>query len=59
MTSAFLINVAQSPAIPPEVTQQAQVELAGGVPFVSDADLEAALEEKRRRPGSSDAALDA
>ena len=59
MTSAFLMNVAQSPAIPPEVTQQAQVELAGGVPFISDADLEAALEESEADPEAADAALDA
>ena len=59
MTSAFLVNVAQSPAIPPDVTQQAQVELAGGVPFISDADLEAALEESDADPEAADAALDA
>ena len=59
MTSAFLMNVAQSPAIPPDVTQQAQVELAGGVPFISDADLEAALEESQADPEAADAALDA
>ncbi len=59
MTAAFLTNVAQSPAIPPDVTQQAQVELAGGVPFISDADLEAALEESQAEPEAADAALDA
>ena len=32
-------------AIPASAKEQAQVELAGGVPFVSDADLEAALDE--------------
>ena len=32
LSASFLANVAQSPAIPPEITQQAQVELAGGVP---------------------------
>ena len=59
MTSAFLTNVAQSPAIPPEITQQAEVELAGGVPFVSDADLEAALEERDVDAEATDATLDA
>ena len=59
MTSAFLTNVAQSPAIPPEVTQQAEVELAGGVPFISDADLEAALEETEVDAEATDATLDA
>jgi MFS family permease len=59
LTSSFLTNVEQSPAIPPEVTQQAQVELAGGVPFVSDADLETALEQRQVEPESTDATLDA
>ena len=45
LTSAFLTNIQQSPTIPSRVKAQAQVELAGGVPFISDADLEAALDE--------------
>jgi EmrB/QacA subfamily drug resistance transporter len=45
LTSTFLVNIQQSPAIPSQVKSQAQVELVGGVPFISDADLEAALEE--------------
>jgi MFS family permease len=59
LTSSFLTNVEQSPAIPPEATQQAQVELAGGVPFVSDADLDAALEERQVDPETTEATLDA
>ena len=59
MTSSFLINVEQSPAIPPAITQQAEVELAGGVPFVSDADLEAALDERQVDPESTNETLDA
>ena len=35
------------------------MELAGGVPFISDADLEAALEESSADPEAADAALDA
>ena len=31
--------------VPPEVNSTAQVELSGGIPFVSDADLESAMEE--------------
>ena len=59
LTSSFVTNVEQSPAIPPGVTQQAEVELAGGVPFVSDADLEAALEERQVAPETTEATLDA
>jgi hypothetical protein len=47
VTSAFLLNIQQSPAIPERVTSEAQVALAGGVPFISDADLEAALDDAR------------
>jgi EmrB/QacA subfamily drug resistance transporter len=59
VTSSFLANIEQSPAIPSRVKSQAQVELAGGVPFVSDADLQAALDEAHVRPRTSEAALDA
>jgi hypothetical protein len=59
VATSFLANIQQSPAIPSEVKSQAQVELAGGVPFVSDADLEAALDEAQVSPDTSEAALDA
>jgi EmrB/QacA subfamily drug resistance transporter len=45
VSASFLANIQQNPDIPNRVTSQAEVELAGGVPFVSDADLEAALDE--------------
>ena len=56
LTSAFLTNIQQSQAIPASAKQQAQVELAGGVPFISDADLEAALDEAGATSGTTDAA---
>jgi hypothetical protein len=59
VTTSFLANIQQSPSIPAEVKSQAQVELAGGVPFVSDADLEAALDEAGAASESTDAALGA
>jgi hypothetical protein len=59
LTSAFLTNIEQSSAIPSQVKSKAQVELAGGVPFISDADLEAALEEANASSKTTDAALDA
>jgi Na+/melibiose symporter-like transporter len=59
VTASFVANIQQSPAIPSEVKSQAQVELAGGVPFISDADLEAALDETDADPETSDAALEA
>src|SRR5436190_12029227 len=59
LTSAFLTNIEQSSAIPSRIKSQAQVELAGGVPFISDADLEAALNEAHVSSQTADAALDA
>ena len=59
VTSSFLLNVQQSPAIPERVKSQAQVELAGGVPFISDADLEAALDDARVDRRTTNATLDA
>jgi MFS family permease len=59
VTSAFIANIQESPAIPDQVKQTAQVELAGGVPFISDADLQAALDEAGADPSTSEAALDA
>ena len=59
VTASFLANVQQSPAIPQRVKSQAQVELAGGVPFVSDADLEAALDDARVDRRTTNATLDA
>jgi EmrB/QacA subfamily drug resistance transporter len=59
LTSAFIANIQQNPAIPASVKEQAQVELAGGVPFVSDADLEAALEDADVPPETTEATLDA
>jgi len=59
VASSFLANIQQSSVIPNSVKSKAEVQLAGGVPFVSDADLEAALEEARVPGEASDAALDA
>jgi EmrB/QacA subfamily drug resistance transporter len=59
VSTAFLLNIEQSSAIPSRVKDEAQVELAGGVPFVSDADLEAALDEAGVNRRTTEATLDA
>jgi EmrB/QacA subfamily drug resistance transporter len=59
VTSSFLVNIQQSDAIPARVKEQAQVELAGGVQFISDADLEKALDEANVSSSTTDEALDA
>jgi MFS family permease len=43
LTTSFLHGIEQNPAVPPAVSTQASTELAGGIPFLSDADLQTAL----------------
>ena len=57
LSSAFLTNIEASSAIPSRVKSDAQVQLAGGVPFISDADLEKALDSARVSSRATDAAL--
>jgi MFS family permease len=45
LTASFLTGIQNNPAVPADLKQKAQVQLAGGVPFVSDADLKAALKK--------------
>src|SRR5262245_49640263 len=45
LTTSFFARIADNPDVPPEVTDAARVELSGGIPFVSDADLEGALDD--------------
>jgi EmrB/QacA subfamily drug resistance transporter len=57
LSTTFVANIQKSDAIPASVKSQAQVQLGGGVPFISDADLNAALDEANVPPEQSDAAL--
>ncbi len=59
LTSAFIANIQQNPAIPASAKEQAAIELAGGVPFVSDDDLRAALDDANVPAETTEAALDA
>jgi MFS family permease len=43
LTATLIAGIEQNPAVPAQVKQQASVELASGVPFLSDKDAEAAL----------------
>ena len=45
LTSSFLTGIQQNPAVPDSVKAQANVELADGVPYTSDADLQVALDQ--------------
>jgi MFS family permease len=57
--TAFLANIQSNSDIPSRVKSEAHVKLEGGVPFISDADLEKALDEAHVSPKTSDAALTA
>jgi len=56
---SFSSNIQQSSAIPDRVKQDFQVKIEGGVPFISDADLEKALDEAGVSSKTTDAAVDA
>ena len=45
LTASFLSGIEHNPQVPSRVSEQASVQLAGGVPFVSDADLQTALDQ--------------
>ena len=58
LTASFLTGIANNPAVPDRVVDQAQTSLAGGAPFMSDADLEAALKDAHVPPRASNAIVD-
>jgi MFS family permease len=58
LTTSFLQGVQQNPAIPEQIKSQASVELAAGVPFLSDAALETALVQAGAAPDVTQAALE-
>jgi len=58
LTSSFYTNIAANPDIPERVVSHAQVELTSGVPFISDKDLQAGLDEAHVRPQTAKAIID-
>jgi hypothetical protein len=58
LSSAFLQGVQGNPAIPQQLQIQATAQLASGVPFVSDVQLETALNEAGIAPDVTAAAVD-
>ncbi|MEV7237045.1 MFS transporter [Streptomyces sp. NPDC051020] len=59
LTSSFVANIERSPAIPAEIKARASIELSGGVPFLSDAQLKKQLDESGAHTDAAQAALDA
>src|SRR4051794_33888853 len=58
LTASFFTGIADNPDIPDRVVSNAQVQLTSGVPFVSDNDLKAALDEAHVTPSVADAIVD-
>ena len=58
LTASFLTGITENPDVPQEVSSHASVELESGAPFISDADLQSALEEAGVSQQASDAVLE-
>jgi hypothetical protein len=58
LSTAFLHGVERNPAVPASVKDQVGVSLASGVPFVSDADLQTALDDAGVGSSTADAIID-
>jgi hypothetical protein len=54
LTSSFFTGIAGDPAVPDDLTSKAQTELTSGVPFISDVDLEAALDDAGVAPNAAE-----
>jgi MFS family permease len=59
LSSSFIADIEDDPAVPDEVAASAEVELSGGVPFVSDAQLDDALTNAAVSDDVAEAVLDA
>jgi hypothetical protein len=55
LTASFLTGVQNNPAVPQDLASKAQVELAGGIPFMSDKDLKTQLDKAGVPPQTADA----
>jgi MFS family permease len=58
LTTAFIQGIQENPDVPAEAAATAEVKLAGGIPFVSNADLEEALRERGVPTDEAQAILD-
>jgi MFS family permease len=58
LTASFFAGIESNPAVPNDLTSKAQTELTSGVPFISDADLEQALDDAGVPPETATAIAD-
>jgi len=58
LAASFLAGIQNNPAVPDRVVSQAETRLAGGATFMSNEDLEAALDEESVPPETADAIVE-
>jgi MFS family permease len=58
LSSSFLSGVQENPDVPRSVQSKATTELSGGIPFLSDDELETALDEARVPARATDAIVE-
>jgi MFS family permease len=58
LSTSFLTGVQQNPNVPASVKSKATTQLAGGVPFISDAELETTLDKAHVPPDATDAIVE-
>jgi len=58
LTASFFSGISNNPNVPDKLASDAQVQLSSGVPFISDADLEAALKDAGVPPATATAVVD-
>jgi MFS family permease len=58
LTTSFLTGIAANPDVPAEVSNRATVELASGISFISDQDLEEALDDASLDRQTSEAIME-
>ncbi|MGH3507621.1 MAG: MFS transporter [Nocardioidaceae bacterium] len=58
LSSSFFSGIESDPAVPDELVSTAEIELASGVPFISDDDLSEALTDQGVEGDTADAVMD-
>ena len=57
LSAAFLAGIQNNPDVPTHLATKAQANLASGIPFLSDKQLKAALDDAHVRPKTADAVV--
>jgi hypothetical protein len=58
LTTSLIAGIQNNPAVPADIKSKAKTELASGVPFLSDKDLQAALDKEGVPKETADAIVD-